>query len=163
MAASDDREAAVIEQIRRHYRHVSAERCLSGSGLVNLYRALAAIEQVKAADLTPAAVTRRARRGDRLAREAVAMFGAMLGAMAGNLALIYGAVGGVYIAGGIVPKLGPLFDAKSFRGRFADKGRYRGFLSAIPTYLITHPLPALVGLAALLDRKARATIAVTSA
>ncbi len=163
MAGTNDREDAVIRQIRRRHRHVSAERCLSGRGLINLHRALAEIEHVKAPELTPPAITRRAQTGDRLAREAVAMFCAMLGSTAGNLALVYGALGGVYIAGGIVPKLGRLFDTKLFRDRFADKGRYRRYLAPIPTYVITHPLPALVGLAALLDRRARATLAITAA
>lgn len=158
MAGTNDREAAVISQIRRHHRHVSAERCLSGQGLVNLYRALGAIENVQAPDLTPPAITRLARRGNPLARETIALFCAMLGSTAGNLALIYGAVGGVYIAGGIVPKLGQLFDAKLFRERFIEKGRYRRYLAPVPTYVITHPLPALLGLAVLLDRQARATL-----
>jgi glucokinase len=78
----------------------------------------------------------------------------MLGTVAGNLALTYGAQGGVYIAGGIVPKLGPLFNAKTFRARFVAKGRYRKYLEAIPTYVITHKLPELLGLAVALDREA---------
>lgn len=153
IAPVGDREEAVIHQIRRRHSHVSVERCLSGSGLVNLYRALAEIDRKPIAEITPSDVTRRAKRGDPLAREAVAMFCAMLGSTAGNLALTYGALGGVYIAGGIVEKLGPLFDARLFRRRFADKGRYRAFLAAIPTYVITRPLPALLGLSALLDRR----------
>jgi glucokinase len=163
MAGTNEREDAVIRQIRTRHSHVSAERCLSGRGLVNIHRALAEIEQLKARELAPPAITRRAQKGDQLAREAVAMFCAMLGSTAGNLALIYGAVGGVYIAGGIVPKLGRLFDTRLFRDRFADKGRYRRYLAPIPTYVITHPLPALVGLAALLDRRARATLAIMAA
>lgn len=113
-------------------------------------------------EMKPATITRRARQGEPLARETIDMFAAMLGSMAGNLALIYGATGGVYIAGGIVPKFGRLFDVRLFRQHFIDKGRYRGFLSAIPTYLVTHPLPALIGLAALLDRKARASGALAA-
>lgn len=162
MAGSNDREDAIIRQIRRRHSHVSAERCLSGRGLANLYRALAEIERIKAPELTPPAITRRAQKGDRLACEAVAMFCAMLGSTAGNLALIYGAIGGVYIAGGIVPKLGRLFDTRLFRQRFTDKGRYRSYLGAIPVYVITHRLPALIGLAALLDRRVRATMAMTA-
>lgn len=157
LAAGTDREIAVIKQIRHHYTHVSIERCLSGQGLINLHRAISEIAGETAPDLPPSAITRRARQGNRLAREAVAMFCAMLGATAGNLALTFGALGGVYIAGGIVPKLGPLFDTKLFRRRFIDKGRYRHYLRPIPTYLIIHPLPALIGLAAVLDRRARAS------
>lgn len=160
MAGTSEREDAVIRHIRIRHSHVSAERCLSGRGLVNIHRALAEIEQIKVPELTPPTITRRAQKGDRLARETVAMFCAMLGSAAGNLALTYGAVGGVYIAGGIVPKLGPLFDTRLFRNRFADKGRYHLYLAPIPVYVITHPLPALIGLAALLDRRVRATMVI---
>ena len=154
MAPDDALDEAVIREIRRHHVHVSAERCLSGGGLVNLYRALATLDKTPAKDLSPPAITAHAIRGDPLAKRAVALFCAMLGSTAGNLALLYGAIGGVYIAGGIVLKLGDLFDAAAFRRRFADKGRYRGYLRPIPVYVITHPLPALIGLAALLDRDA---------
>lgn len=153
LATSDTRELKVIERIRRIHPHVSIERCLSGQGLVNLHHALCEIASVKTPDLLPHTVTRRARRGDPIARDTIAMFCALLGSAAGNLALTYGALGGVYIAGGIVPKLGPLFDAKLFNRRFTAKGRYRRYLSDIPVYVITHPLPALIGLATLLDRR----------
>lgn len=153
LATSEQGELAVIERIRRIHPHVSIERCLSGQGLVNLHQALCEIAGVKTPDLQPHNVTRRARQGDPMARDTIAMFCAMLGSAAGNLALTYGALGGVYIAGGIVPKLGPLFDTKLFHRRFTAKGRYRRYLSAIPVYVITHPLPALIGLAALLDRR----------
>ena len=153
LATSDPRELKVIERIRRIYPHVSIERCLSGQGLVNLHHALCEIAGVETPDIPPHTVTRHARQGDPMARETIAMFCALLGSAAGNLALTYGALGGVYIAGGIVPKLGPLFDSKLFIRRFTAKGRYRRYLSAIPVYVIIHPLPALIGLAALLDRR----------
>jgi glucokinase len=78
------------------------------------------------------------------------MFCAMLGTMAGNLALTLGARGGVYIGGGIVPKLGQMFHDSPFRERFEAKGRLRGYLEPIPTFVVTHPLPAFLGCAALL-------------
>ncbi len=81
------------------------------------------------------------------------MFCAMLGTLAGNLALTLGARGGIYIAGGIVPKLGAIFAESEFRTRFEAKGRFRDYLAAIPTYVIRHPLPALLGAAALLRRE----------
>ena len=80
------------------------------------------------------------------------MFRAMLGTVAGNLALTLGARGGVYIAGGIVPKLGTAFAESGFRRRFEAKGRLQSYLAAIPTYVIVRPLSALVGAAALLER-----------
>jgi len=155
LPATSQEDAAVVAELQRRFGHVSAERVLSGPGLANLHAALAALAGAPlSAPLSPAAVTRAAERGDKLAKRAVMLFCAMLGTVAGNLALTYGAQGGIYIAGGIVPKLGRLFDAKIFRARFAAKGRYRGYLEAIPTYLITHKLPSLIGLAAALDREA---------
>jgi glucokinase len=90
---------------------------------------------------------------DRYCREAVDMFCAMLGTVAGNLALTLGARGGVYVAGGIVPKLDARFTGSSFRERFEAKGRLRPYLAQIPTYVVTHPFPAFLGLAALLTRQ----------
>jgi glucokinase len=155
MAPADGRESAVLDHMRRRFDHVSAERVLSGPGLVNLYNTLAAIEGVPAAPFTPAQIADgKIGESDRIAREALAMFCAMLGTLAGNLALTFGARGGVYIAGGIVPRLGTGFAASGFRERFEAKGRFRAYLAAIPTYVVTHPVPAFLGLAALLDRDA---------
>lgn len=155
MAAATDREAAVLDRMRSRFDHVSAERALSGPGLVNLYNTLAEIDGVPAVAHTPAQITDPAAdERDPLCREAVALFCAMLGTAAGNLALTIGARGGVYIAGGIVPKLGERFAASEFRRRFEDKGRMRPYLEAIPTFVITHPIPAFIGLAALLAEEA---------
>jgi glucokinase len=154
MAAATDRESAVLNRLRRRFDHVSIERVLSGNGLVNLYNALAEIEGVPAADYTAAHIAdRHIDESDPLAREALAMFCAMLGTVAGNLALTLGASGGVYIAGGIVPRLGPSFAASSFRERFEAKGRFRPYLAAIPTYVVTQSIPAFLGLAVLLDQR----------
>ena len=80
------------------------------------------------------------------------MFCAMLGTVAGNLALTLGARGGIFVAGGIVPKLGAAFATSAFRTRFEAKGRLRPYLAQIPTYVVTHPFPAFLGLAAMLTR-----------
>ena len=107
IAPEDERESAVLDLLRRRYEHVSAERLLSGPGLVNLYHALCELSGIPAAPLTPMQITdARTGQENRLAVEATDMFGAMLGSVAGNLALLLGARGGIYIAGGIVPKLG---------------------------------------------------------
>jgi glucokinase len=152
MPAADAREAAVLDLMRRRFDHVSAERVLSGPGLVNLYNALCELSGERAAPLTAAQITDASIEDEEpRAREATAMFCAMLGTVAGDLALTLGARGGIYIAGGIVPKLGPLFAQSRFRARFEAKGRYRGYLTAIPTYVITHPEPALLGAAKLLS------------
>ncbi len=148
MAAFDEREAAVLAHLRRTYGHVSAERVISGPGLVNLYRSLCALEGLRADPAaTPDEVSRLAADGTcPVAAGALEMFCAMLGTVASDLALSLGALGGVYIAGGIVPKLGPTFAASGFRRRFEDKGRYATYLASIPVFVITHPLPAFVGL-----------------
>jgi glucokinase len=151
MAPATDREGAVLDHMRRHFDHVSAERALSGPGLVNLYNTLAVIDGISAKGYTAAQITDLAIRGDDpLCIETTRMFCAMLGTMAGNLALTLGARGGVYIGGGIVPKLGQTFLDSPFRERFEAKGRFRSYLEAIPTFVVTHPLPAFLGCAALL-------------
>ena len=149
--ASTHRESAVIEHLRRQFDHVSAERCISGPGLVNLYHALCAVDGVPAKQFTAAQISDAdTAAAEPLCREATGMFCAMLGAMAGNLALTLGAQGGVYIAGGIVPRLGERFASSPFREHFESKGRLRSYLATIPTYVVTHKLPAFLGCAAAL-------------
>jgi len=151
MAPATVREAAVLDRMRVRFDHVSAERVLSGPGLINLYNTLAEIDGVPASFYTAAQITELGIADQEPhCREAVDMFSAMLGTVAGNLALTLGARGGIYIAGGIVPKFGAAFAASSFRSRFEDKGRMRLYLAHIPTYVITQPIPAFIGLAALL-------------
>ena len=151
LAPADDRESAAIDRMRRHFDHVSAERALSGPGLLNLYNTLASIDAVPSLGYTAAQITDHALHDtDRLCAETVGMFCAMLGTVAGNLVLTLGARGGVYIAGGIVPRLGQWFAHSRFRERFEAKGRFAAYMAAIPTYVVTHPLPAFLGCAALL-------------
>jgi glucokinase len=163
--AFDDREAAVLSVIRRHRReageddHVSAERVISGPGLLNLYRAVAELEG-RPADpaMTPPECTRRAIDGTcPISMATLAMFSEMLGTVAANLALILNARGGIYIAGGIIPQLGDAFVKSGFRARFEDKGRFGGYLQAIPTWVVVEPLPAFVGLATLVGGRAGVT------
>jgi glucokinase len=151
MAAATERESAVLEQMRRRFDHVSAERCLSGPGLVNLYNSLAALDSVPAAPYTAAQITdAETAARDLLCCEATAMFCAMLGTVASDLVLTLGAQGGVYIAGGIVPRLGARFIDSGFRARFEAKGRLSPHLAAIPSYVVTHKLPAFLGCVAVL-------------
>jgi glucokinase len=151
MAPATDRESAVLERLRRHFDHVSAERVLSGPGLVNLYNALASLDGIPSRGYTPAQITDPdLGAADALCAEATSLFCGMLGTMAGNLALTLGARGGIYIGGGIVPRLGERFTQSAFRARFEAKGRFSDYLAAIPTYVVTHPLPAFIGCAALL-------------
>lgn len=160
LAPGDEEEMAILERLRRRFGHVSLERVLSGPGLVNLFVAFTEIAgKARAGAGAPSAkeITARARAGKcRFSKAAVDAFCGMLGAAAGDLALTLGARGGVYIAGGIVPKLGPAFDADRFRRRFEAKGRFSAYLEPIPAYVVTAAEPALLGLASLLD-DARAT------
>lgn len=148
MAACDDREAEVLAALRARFGHVSAERVLSGPGLSALYAALAEVngdllkETPEAAEVTAAGLAE----SDPLAVETLDLFCALLGTAAGNLALTLGAAGGVLVAGGIIPRLGERFARSPFRARFEDKGRLRPYLQKIPTAVITHPLPAFLGL-----------------
>jgi glucokinase len=149
LAPMDSREAAIIDILRRQYAHVSAERVLSGPGLVNLYDALCELAGKPAAPLTPERITDLYPGCDPQCREAVMMFFAMLGTFAGSVALTLGARGGVYIMGGIVPKVLGMFVQSSFRERFEFRGRYRAYLSEIPTFVVTRPNPAFLGLSTL--------------
>ena len=156
LAGANAREHAVIDWLQKNFGHASAERALSGPGLVNLYRAVCAVDGKPAADFEPMQVTARAVPGHRsdqhaLCKEALQLFCAFLGSTAGNLALTVGARGGVYIAGGVVPRLGLGFDTWAFRERFEAKGRFRGYLERIPTFVITAPASALHGAANALD------------
>jgi glucokinase len=151
MPAATSEEQDVIAALRERFDgHCSAERVLSGPGLVNLYVTLSQLAGRGLPTVTPRDVTNLAKQGEPLARKTLAMFFAMLGAVASNLALTTGARGGVYIAGGIVPRLLEQLAKSEFRARFEAKGRYREYLAAIPTYLITAPLPAFRGLKYLL-------------
>lgn len=131
--------------------HVSAERLLSGPGLLRLYDYYR--EPSNEILTQPEAVARQAAQGVPAAQQALAMFFALLGTVAGDVALTLGARGGVYLAGGILPQLSEALQASEFRNRFVAKGRYRDYLDSIPTYLITDPFLSLRGLAAWLDRK----------
>jgi glucokinase len=155
LAAMNDREAAMLAVLRARFDHVSAERVLSGPGLVNLYEALCMLDGEVQQTLSPAEITERAlANADTSCRAALEMFCAMLGTVASNLALTLGAVGGVYIGGGIVPRLGDFFVQSKFRQRFEDKGRYKAYLEPIPAMVIHSALPAFVGLASAFDSPA---------
>ena len=152
LPAGNAHEDAVLAVLRRRFGHVSAERALSGPGLVNLYEAVCAVAGVPARALQPSDVSDAALAGsDPQCTHAVQLFAGLLGSVAGNLALTLGALGGVYVGGGIVPRLGTAFDEALFRQRFEDKGRFAGYLSGIPTWVITAATPALVGAARALD------------
>ncbi|MEP7301325.1 MAG: glucokinase [Caldimonas sp.] len=153
LAAVDAGEDRLLARLRERFGHVSAERVLSGAGLVHLYQALCDIAGRSAEALAPADVAAHAAAGgDAACQAALEHFFAFLGSVAGNLALTLGARGGVYIGGGIVGRLGRAIDASRFRERFESKGRYRPYLAAIPTWVIeTADAPALRGADRALD------------
>ena len=150
LGASTAREAAVLEVLRQRFGHASAERAVSGMGLEALHGALCTLDRVpEAAALTAAEISRHALAAtDPQCVEALDLFCAFLGNVAGNLALTLGARGGVYIGGGIVPRLGAAFVRSRFRACFEDKGRFRAYLAPIPVYVIHAEVsPALLGAA----------------
>jgi glucokinase len=141
------REIEILKIVQQEFPHVSAERLISGIGFSNLYRAIAQLKGATAESLSPAQISERGLGGDQLCAEVLDTFCAMLGTAASNLALTLGARGGVYVGGGIVPKLGRYFDTSPFRARFEAKGRYDEYLQGIPTYVIEAEHPALIGAA----------------
>lgn len=150
LPAHSPREAAVIALLRDRFGHVSAERCLSGPGLENLHQALRTLDGAGADPRDAATIAEAATQGTcPFCEEALRMFCAMLGGVAGDQALSHGATGGVFVAGGILPRLQGFLRASGFRARFEAKGRFRDWLAAVPTALILRPHPALLGLATL--------------
>jgi len=153
-APVDEREVAILQFAWREFEHVSFERFLSGAGVELIYRALAHHHGRPVEALGAPEISRRALAGEcALSSEVLDVFCGMLGTVAGNLAVTLGAQGGVYIGGGIVPRLGERFAASPFRGRFERKGRFSAYLAQVPTYVITAEYPAFLGVSAILAEK----------
>lgn len=153
LPASTPREAEVIAVLARRYPHVSAERALSGPGLAALYQALGALSGSVLEALDAASITERGLSGHcTQCREALDLFCALLGTVAADLALTLGALGGVYIGGGIVPRFGAYFANSPFRARFERKGRFSDYLARVPVYVIQARYPGLIGAARHLER-----------
>jgi len=150
-APADEREVAVLRHCWERYAHVSAERLVSGPGLALIREALAAHEGLVFETLAPPEIVARGLAGDTLCRATLECFAGMLGTVAANLAVTLGARGGIYIGGGVVPRLGDWFLTSPFRARFENKGRFSDFTAAIPTWLITAPCPALLGAGRMLE------------
>jgi glucokinase len=149
LGAEDERELALVERLRRGRERLSVERALSGPGLTDLYQAIAASHGHDGEPLTPAEVEVRALRGeDPIAVEALDIFVTWLGRFAGDIALVLGARGGVYLGGGIAPKLRARLAQGDFRASFEHKGRMAAFVAPIPVYVILAEFAALKGAAA---------------
>ena len=154
----DEREDGVLALLRERYGHVSTERVGSGPGLVNIYESLCALDHVTAKPLRPEHVTEAGfTDGDPQCAEALRMFCGILGTAAANLVITLGARGGVYIGGGIVPRLGDYFLNSPFRARFEHKGRFSKYLAEVPAWVILSENPALRGLVAVLNSGFTAT------
>lgn len=153
LAPADDFESALLAHVRRTHDHVSAERLLSGIGLPVLHGAVAAVLGCDAPLLTSERIVELGlTEADAACSRTLDVFCALLGGFAGSVALTLGARGGVYIGGGIVPRLGERFFASAFRERFEAKGRLRPYLQDIPTALITDTLAALGGAALAIEQ-----------
>ena len=156
LAAGDDFEAALLSQVRLDFEHVSAERLLSGIGLPLLHRAVATVGGFPSTPLSTELIVERGLSGEcEVCSQTLDAFCALLGGFAGNVALTLGARGGIYIGGGIVPRLGERFFKSRFRERFEAKGRFQGYLQAIPSALITDTLAALGGAALAIEQRVR--------
>jgi len=154
LPAVTPRERLVMDGFMLRHGHASVERLLSGPGLFDTFVLLCEADGASTSGLdSAAAVSEAARAGHHpQAREALNMFASVLGAVAGDLALTLGARGGLFIGGGIVPRLGAWFDTSPFRARFEAKGRFQSYLAAIPVWVITsQQSPALAGASRALD------------
>ncbi|MGJ7914475.1 glucokinase [Massilia sp. LXY-6] len=159
-APSDEREFAILQAAWREWTHVSNERLISGPGMEIIYRVLAERNGVHSLAKAPARdsaaiIAAALEEQDPLCLEVLECFCGMLGGAAANLAVTLGAFGGIFIGGGIVPRLGEWFRSSPFRARFEAKGRFSGYIADIPTYVITTPHVAFDGVANILSEHLR--------
>jgi glucokinase len=148
-APADDYEIALLRHLLGTYERVSNERLISGSGLLNLYHAVCAVEGLHAEFDTPASITAEADANpDGTCGRSLARFCAILGSVAGDVALALGAWDGVYLGGGITLRLIGWLQRSDFRARFEAKGRHAALMKTVPTLAIRHPAVGLLGAAA---------------
>jgi glucokinase len=144
-----DHEARIFHFLEKIDGRISAEQILCGRGITNLYRALCAVEGVSTQFSEPHEVTAGAMtHGNRWAKETLSLFATILGRVAGDLALIFMAKGGVYLSGGIAQKIAPVLKQGEFRAAFNDKAPHTEIMSKMPVFVMTPPLAAVMGLAA---------------
>jgi len=149
------RERAIADVIGREVGRVSAEHVMNGAGLVRLYRAIRLLDGGEVDAIDPAGVTAAAFAGDPTAVEVMTIFTTALGRFAGDMALVSLPHGGVHVAGGIPPRILPFLVEGGFRAAFEDKEPYRAMMAGFSTRIVTHPVPAFVGLAAFAARPDR--------
>ncbi|ASP49326.1 glucokinase [Cognaticolwellia beringensis] len=152
-APVDKQEIAILQFLSKKYDRVSCEQLLSGLGIEQIYQALSYAKHGEATVLPAKEIAEKALSGGcPLCVETLAQFCRILGSFAGNLALTLGSYGGVYIAGGIVPRFIEFFASSEFRKRFEAKGRLSSFNQPIPTFVVTEEQPGLLGASAYLDQ-----------
>lgn len=153
VAPATQLECEVIRAAMAEHGHVSAETFISGPGLVRLYRALATVRGETPKNYEPKDITAGALDGtDDLCKETLDLFCSFIGSLSGNLALTYGAKGGVYLAGGVLPRFIDYFKSSDFVKRFSEKGVMSHYVENIPVNLISYEYTAFVGAAAWLDQ-----------
>jgi glucokinase len=148
LAAADAAQDPMLAALRARCGRAGAEEALSGRGLANLHAVVAALAGANVPARDAAAVVASAADCP-VADAALGHFLDLLAGFAGDMALAWGARGGVYLAGGILPRLVHRLDAKAFRARFEDKAPMREWLAGVPLQIVTHPAPAFPGLAAM--------------
>ncbi|MBJ7515415.1 MAG: glucokinase, partial [Stenotrophomonas sp.] len=141
-------EIRILEILSETFGRVSNERLICGPGLVNIHRAVCEMAGFDPGHLKPADVTARAGAGDPQAMRAVDLFCAIFGAIAGDLVLIQGAWDGVFLTGGLVPRMLESLQHSGFRQRFEHKGRFSSIMGRVPSLAVIHPNPGLLGAAA---------------
>lgn len=141
-------EIEILKRLSLQFGRVSNERLICGPGLVNLHRALSEIAGEDPGPMQPADITARAAEGDVRCMRTLDVFCAVFGAVSGDLVLSAGAWDGVFLTGGLVPKLLSSLQHSGFRQRFEHKGRFSPAMARVPTLAIIHPRPGLLGAAA---------------
>jgi len=158
-APGNEEEISLLRAVAKEHEFVSLETLLCGRGLVNLYRGLCRIADQAPEALQPADISDRGVSGkDPLCERALQLFCKILGGAAGNLALTCGSKGGVYLTGGILPRIKDFLLASDFVAAFTSKGVMSSYLESVPVYLIVHEHPALIGASAWLEDHADFTI-----
>lgn len=156
-APNTQREMDILRVLARKHSHVPVEMMISGPGLVNIYHALCELDGRAPALDKPAAISDAAMGGsDAIALEALQIFCGAIGSLVGNLVLLYGAQGGVYLAGGVLPRISGFLRSSSFVERLLDKGPMREMLEQVPVRLIEHGQLGVVGAASWYLQRRRA-------
>jgi len=148
-------EIEILERLSAQFGRVSNERLICGPGLVNLHRALSEIAGEDPGPMRPIDITTRASIGDARCMRAVDVYCAVFGAIAGDLVLTLGAWDGVFLTGGLVPKMLQSLQHSGFRQRFEHKGRFSANMARVPSVAVLHPQPGLLGAAAIACQPSR--------